>query len=413
MHTPLNMKFPFNPSQSTALRHIALGAMIASTCVMMTACGGSGKSTPPKQNLKPTPLPGPVTPSGISITNFGNNETIRYSLPILIGRTSTDVKSITLETGGKSYLAQVFDGNFKAVIPLRQGGNDITLSGGGKGGRISLNYAPANNPKKVRMLYAIAADDDGHFLAEPGVPNTMKDAKPKLSLQALLMQSATAEMLYKGTRQHVTYALMEDSTGMPLVTALRLPQKRADLLKMPEDQLESIVETALRSSNLYDNAKNMVILGFSDYKNGRMLGHTAKGGGNLAIFGGLHLHTCPSYLEQVSASFTNTTLIDTKVFPDDSAGRGTYWANCATGMGVSLQSLLRTFDVPLSPSSQGSQGLPAAPAGFMQRGFDNFNRLFMIREPNFPYAITVENELGAYLEPSNIDILLRGEWFKK
>jgi hypothetical protein len=394
-----------SPAPQPRHRRLASLALSGGLLALLAGCGGSSEVSTPARKPEPiTPVPvtpEPAKPSGIEVTNFSDRETLRYSLPVLVGRVNADVKTIELVAANKSYVADVVDGNFKAIIPLRFGSNDITLKAGDRSTHIQLNYLAADNPKKVRMMYAIAADDDGHFMAEPGMPNSIEEAKTRLALQALLMQSATAEMMYKGAKQRVTYALVEDGNGNPIVSTLRLPLTRAQLHAKTDEQLYDVVADALRAANLPGNAKNMVTMGFSDYRQGKFLGHAALGIDNLGIFGGLHLYACPARLDQLSASFSNARKIDSNVLPDDSGGRESYWAQCATGMGASLHELGHTFD------------LEHTPTGIMSRGFDNFNRLFMLREPNFAPVLTTPNEGGAVWDPVSYKVLLRSEWFKK
>ena len=50
-------------------------------------------------------------------------------------------------------------------------------------------------------------------------------------------------------------------------------------------------------------------------------GHVALGGGGLGLFGSGCLHTWPQNLEQVQERFLDTSLINKKLFMDDSAYR--------------------------------------------------------------------------------------------
>ncbi|MFZ6747162.1 hypothetical protein ACO0LC_28430 [Undibacterium sp. JH2W] len=383
-------------------RHGMHAALAASMLALLAGCGGSSSDT---KNAASRPEPvqpaKPSKPASINVSNFKDNDTIRYSLPILAGTVGSEVKSINITTAEKVYVAEVVEGNFKAVIPLHVGANDISFSAGGQSGNIRINYVAADNPKKVRMMYAIAADDDGRFVAEAGMPNSMEEAKTRIALQALLMQSATAEMLYKGASQRLTYALVEDGYGKPIISTLRLPLTRAQLHAKDDNEIYQAIANALQAEPASSNFKNMVTMGFSSYQNGKFLGHAALGGGNLGIFGSLHLYACPGSLDQLSASFSNTKKIDTLVLPDDSGNRESYWAQCATGMGASLHELGHTFD------------LEHTPTGIMSRGFDNFNRLFMLREPGYAPVLSTQNEGGAVWDPISIPTLLHSEWFKR
>jgi hypothetical protein len=384
-----------------------LGLMLASS---LSACGGggdSGQTTPitpstPVVINKPEPLVNNTNlVNGLAINNFNNNDTVTYSLPLLYGLTKTDVTNVKLENAGQTYQTSALNGVFKALIPLRVGTNEITITTGSTSNKFTLNYAPSSNPKKVKMMVAIPSDEGGRFLAESGVDNSLEVAKQKLGVQAILMQSATAEMLYKAGKSRMTYTLLEDANGKPVIETLRLPIPRTELLKKTDNELYDIIAQTIRNTNYDANLKYMVTMSFSDYIGGKVVGHAALGGGFLGIFGSLHLHTCPDSLSQVDAAFTNTQVIDLKRFPDDSNGRKSYWANCATGMGASLHELGHTFD------------LPHTPTGIMSREFDHFNRWLMMREPGVDFALTRDKETGATWDPASDEILIKSEWIKK
>lgn len=373
--------------------------------VMLAACGGGSIDAPTNVTTvvpDATVVTGNTTlVNGLAINNFTNNETISYPLPILYGLTNPELTSVQVALNGQNYQAEVVSGVFKLPILLRGGINEMTITTGSTSNRFTLNYQASTNPKKVKMMVAIPADEDGRFLAEPGVDNSLETAKQKLKVEAWLMQSATAEMMYKAGKSHMTYNLMMDADGTPLIETLRLPLSKAELLKKTGNELYDLIAATIRA-NAYDaNVKYMVTMSFSSYSDGQVTGHTALGGGYLGVFGALHLHTCPTSLSQVNSAFMNTQAIDTKFFPDDSNGRMTYWANCATGMGASLHELGHTFD------------LPHTPTGIMSRGFDNFNRLFMLREPGVVPALTRDKEAGAIWDPASVTILLTSEWIKK
>lgn len=382
----------------------AVGAFILAT---LSACGGGSESityipSTPVVVIKPEPIVNNTTlVNGLAINNFNHNDTVRYPLPLLYGLTQPNIESVKIDNGGEVTTVNAVNGVFKALIPLRVGTNEMTITTGSTSNKFSLNYLPADNPKKVKMMIAIPSDEEGRFLAEANVDNSLAAAKQKISLQALLMQSATAEMMHKAGKSHMTYALLEDGNRQPLVETLRLPLTRAELLKKTDNELYDAIAQTIRNTNYDANLKYMVTMSFSDYVSGKVVGHAALGGGYLGIFGSLHLHTCPNTLGQVNAAMMNTQVIDLKIFPDDSGGRMSYWANCATGMGASLHELGHTFD------------LPHTPTGIMSRGFDNFNRWLMMREPGIDAVITRDKEAGASWDPASVEILIKSDWIKK
>lgn len=362
--------------------------------MLLAGCGGGKK--PVGENPSACAVT-TTADTACEILNFGDGEAIGYKLPILYGQCAPGITEVNIGVAEQTYRLPVLDGYFKGAVLLEPGENELCMESVDGTASQTLNYEPTDNPQKVQLVYAIAADDDGRFLAAPGVANDLETAKQIIAVQGLMMQSATAEMMYRTTGVHQTFSLVEDVHGQPLIETFAVSETRDELYKMDgldiyysiQDQLQ----TEAQSLNKY-----LVIMGFSSYENGKTLAHAALGGGNLGIFGGTHLHTCPKSVDEISQRFSDNTLIDTSILPDDSAFRGTYWANCATGIGASLHELGHTF------------GLPHTDYGIMARGFDQFNRLFMITEPDYPSALTTDAEYDAVWHPDSIDILLNSPW---
>ena len=377
-----------------------------SLCLGLAACGG-GSSSPitPVPAPAPSPVPAPVIVEGnttlvdgLAINNFTDNETIRYPLPLLYGLTLPGLAEVQLELHGSIYKAPVSDGLFKVALPMKPGANPVKITTGSSSHVFTLNYVPDDNPRKVRMMLAVPSDGDGRFIAEPGVDNSIPAAQKKLALQGLLMQSATAEMMFKAGLRRTTYGLVTDAQGNPTVDVLVLPKTRAELHAMSDQQMYSVIADTITANGRDPNLKYMVTMSFSSYVDRKVVGHAALGGGYLGIFGSLHLHTCPDRLDQLQAAFADIRGIDLAQFPDDSNSRMSYWANCSTGMGASLHELGHALD------------LPHTPTGIMSRGFDHFSRLYMAREPGLPVTLTRAQEGGAIWDPQSAAVLKTQPW---
>ncbi|CAB4040097.1 Hypothetical predicted protein, partial [Paramuricea clavata] len=94
--------------------------------------------------------------------------------------------------------------------------------------------------------------------------------------------------------------------------------------------------------------------------------HTALGGGQLGLFGTAGLHTWAGEVGELVNCFTDSKEIDKKKLFDDSAGRGTYWANYSTTLGAALHELGHCFD------------LMHMPEGIMARGFDDMHKFVLM-----------------------------------
>lgn len=362
--------------------------------LLLTSCGGNNNVVEEEVGACSVM---PATDAGCELLNFSDGEIISYRLPILYGQCPGGETSLNITVAGKNYTWPVEESYFKGAVLLERGENDICLQSSTGSVSATLHYEPEDNPKKIKTIYAIAANDDGQFLAAPGVANDLETAKQIVSVQSLMMQSATAEMLYRATGTHQTYSLVEDDDGMPLIEVFEVRETRDELYAMEGLDIYYSLQEQLQTE-AQNNYKYLVIMGFSSYADGQMLAHAALGGGNLGIFGGLHLHTCPRTIEEIPSRFSDDTQIDTDILPDDSAYRGSYWANCSTGMGASLHELGHTF------------GLPHTDYGIMARGIDHFNRLFMLAEPGHNGPITIDAEFDAVWHPDSLDILFGSPW---
>jgi hypothetical protein len=240
-------------------------------------------------------------------------------------------------------------------------------------------YSPPTAPKfTVRFYYqksSDATDSAQGFDAPHGVDTSDAAAVARIQTAALLMQTATAEMMYAAGLGRRSFAL-EFEDGLPAVRLLRSSFSDATARSIRDQELIQRVGQDITTQGLDTDAehefKHAVILGCSTYnpETRKAEGHTALGGGKVGIFGSCGLHTWPSRLEELTACCLNNAKIDTTRLLDDSCYRGTFWANFSTGIGAFLHELGHTF------------GLGHSESGIMARGFDDMNKLFSVYEIN-------------------------------
>ena len=117
----------------------------------------------------------------------------------------------------------------------------------------------------------------------------------------------------------------------------------------------------------------MVLAAFTrkDPESGKMLAHTALGGGNLGLFGSASVFSWPRSLNDAGPAFLDARKVDPKQVHDDSAGRHTWWGCASTTIGATLHEMGHTFGLPHCTDR----------FGIMTRGFDYFNRFFNLHEP--------------------------------
>ena len=87
------------------------------------------------------------------------------------------------------------------------------------------------------MVYIKCAEGDGTFDAPAGVKNDIEAATKKLSFNARLLQTFTAESLYQHGLGHHTFRLEEDEMGSPKVHVFNSSLTMTEALKLNGDQL--------------------------------------------------------------------------------------------------------------------------------------------------------------------------------
>ncbi len=317
-----------------------------------------------------------VVAPALTIINVQDGEWLRHGLALLVGTTaSADAREVKVKQGGaeatRTWPAQ--GGRFKALVPLTLGTNALELEVDGVRHAFTLGHEPMENPRFVRFLYILSADGDGTFQAPAGEPNDVESARLRIGTAAELMQTFTAETLHAERLGRRTFSLQRDAEGRPVVEVFRSTLTTAQARAMDGNALWSHFYGELSSLPLRNDTIDVAIMSMTHYdgSSGEVFAHTALGGGRLGLFGSGALHTWAQSLDEVVTRFNDGRMIDTTQLFDDSAFRGTHWANYATGIGATLHELGHCLSLPH----------PANGKGVMAREFDHFNRTFTVTEP--------------------------------
>lgn len=312
----------------------------------------------------------------LRVENLEEGERLRYPLALLTGAVPTDVEEVSAGLLDDPLVAwPATAGQFKTLVRLAPGENDVILAAGGVLHRFSLDYEPSANPRFVRLIYVLPADGEGEFDAPAGEPNDAASAARRIATAAELMQTFTAEKLHAQGFGRRTFRLVRDDSGVPVVEIFRSKLTLAEARAMEDGTLFTALYRAFARMPSRDESIDVAVMSMTHWDPVRQdaLAHMALGtyGGRLGLFGSGGLHTWAESLDEVAARFLDDRRIDTGELFDDSAYRGTYWANYATGVGATLHELGHCFSLPH----------PANGEGVMSRGFDHFNRTFMTAEP--------------------------------
>lgn len=295
--------------------------------------------------------------------------------------------------GGLCWPVVPATGHFKAFVLLpKPGAYAIHLQIATVSFVLNLRFAQLPTKYFVRFHYQKPYDSNQGFDAPTEVDSSDNAAIDRIKLNALVLQTAFAELLQQAGGHRKTFALELGDDGLPVVHLLRSQYSTAHARAMDDDELlmrlrQDVMQTETRpavnrdSSNSYGDGdndsssqlcfKHVVILGGAhfDRHTREIFGHKELADGNLVVFGSCGLHTWPRALEELTACCLNNTRFLPQVFLRDCAGRGSYWAKYASAISRLLQLLGNSF------------GLAYQREGVMSAGFHQLNHLLSVFEP--------------------------------
>lgn len=337
----------------------------------------------------------------INILNVTEGETFTYSLPLFIG----DIDYLHGDSALHVWLTScpdhvlvwpVVEGCFKFLVQLRPGENVVCLRHESDLLQVRVTYRRPSFTHFVRPVYIVCSDDDGCFQGPDSADCSPESAVQRIALGAQVIQSFTAEKMKEHGFGRVTFQLETEDGVRPLCHVFRSRLTLEEAYCMSGNDLWTYFGKELMTSALTRRSKCKwyCFMSFTRYRlppdadlpktHSEILkytmGHTALGGGGLALFGTGNLHTWAPNLETLHAHLTDRRKINRRVFMDDSAYREYFWANYVTGLGASLHELGHTFD------------LAHTATGVMARGFDDLHKVFIIQRSRSSRASSVDRQ---------------------
>ncbi|XP_012282907.1 putative zinc metalloproteinase YIL108W [Orussus abietinus] len=314
---------------------------------------------------------------GIVVSNLVDGECLSYSLALIRGRAPILCPYVTVR-GHKNAIGQwpIVNGEFRALVDLCRGTNQLELEAGGIRKHLTLIHEPRATRLRVTPVYVICSGHDGYFQGPRCEDRSPESAATRIGLGARLLQTLTAEKLREAGHGRKTFQLERDLDGaecLVMHSMLHVDRARA----MSQRALWELIGRELMTGPLASrDRKYLAFLSCTRYRGApnprthedtlaRTEGHAALGGGGLALFGSACLHTWPTKMSQVLARFLDPTMVDTEQLMDDSNYRGTHGGCLATTLGSALHELGHTFD------------LGHTREGIMGRGFDYVDRVFV------------------------------------
>ncbi|KAI7907358.1 putative peptidase family-domain-containing protein [Cokeromyces recurvatus] len=380
----------------------------------------------------PPPIPKrPSLDDNIEITNVKEGETVYQRFLLINGRAGPrnskfDKPVYVLCNDFPKTTWPCVDSYFKAMVHLVPGPNTITFvfPNGHNTDQLHfhVNYLPLLQNPPLSLVIMIGSDSPALFDVPPEKQgqNTLEIAIKKLRMAGYMWQVFCAEQMYRNGMGRRTFQLDEawlpDTVSSQEEGRMRHTARvhiirsrhtvaeirdirRAQQSKYSNEEFDSLFDYFMEELERHPpfdkpcTVAGLILDSHWDTTEQVSLGHTALGGGAgdtaLGVFGSHLLHAWPTSIEDIVPSLLNNTMTDTRYVANDANESGNWWRACNIGMGAMLHEVGHSYT------------LTHTPTGIMSRGYNNWNRTFVAKEPGLA-PIPPEAEGGSHWHRADI-----------
>ncbi len=307
---------------------------------------------------------------------------------------SIEAINLTSPSPRQIYKAAMYQHNFKVLVELVPGKNQIQLDSSKVRKTLVLNYKPMQAKFRVRFIYM--TDKSGATQYPTQEPNDPQDYKNKIDVLAKLMQCFVAEEMNEGGFGRKTFHFDVEANGKARVITTKLPYSREMLSGKGIFDIWRIVHHDISEHMRDEHMIDLVITSFATYdpKRKKAFGYTAAGAPGTAAVTNLGMFSWPSTVTQVPIAFSDTEWIDENLIFNQSGYRDTHWALASTTMGAAFHELGHAlFFVHDSDD-----------LCIMSTGYSLFHRQFMVEDS--PSKISIFPEFYAHKQEALISPLM-------
>ncbi|KAJ2866054.1 hypothetical protein GGI22_001372 [Coemansia erecta] len=324
------------------------------------------------------------------------------------------------------------DGYFKVLAELENGDNGLMFEylHGQEcicRGKLNVKMTPCLDKPPLLLSVMLGRDSKGMFDAPPNARgpgvNDLDAALRKFRCCVYMWQAFMAEQLYRQGFGRRTFRLeeyyepdtMARDNAKRMTARIHVVRSALSVAELQDKELAQqwqpppgykrksdkslfgVVGDALNDYGVFKGKHYIVCLIIDshwDSQMGVLLGHAALGGGGgdrrLGVFGSHTTHSWPANAEEIAAKLLDTTKTDTRYLVNDCNECGEYWRASNIGMGAFLHECGHMLT------------LSHTPTGIMLRGFNDYNRAFMARSPNWDGPVRQRDEAGAHWHRTDI-----------
>ncbi len=314
----------------------------------------------------------------IAVTNYASGETVRYPLVLLrgtLGDATLESVTVTNESSkldSREMAGNARKGRFKALAELVPGKNSLVVQADKSRIPFTLIYKPQTSPYKIRAV--LFADKTGNPTYDTPFKDDSQDYKAKWDAALKLMQTFTADEMYRQGYGRRTFNLELDENGKVIVHIVKGKGSFEEMQKLSGYDAYDASAAAIGEQLPHGPFKNLVCVAFSRHVKGTgaATAYAALGGGDVALMGGACFYTWPTGVKNIRKTFMSDVQIDEKNFHADDIGRFAVWATAATTVGSGLHEIGHALTLPHTKNY---------PNGIMLRGADTLNRYLGFVDP--------------------------------